>query len=146
MATLKLGAGRDNTPVRQVHEGNTIVISRISLSVSWSVGDVAIVGKLPVGAKVLDVTFLAGTALGAANASKLGTSASAEAFLTSATYTSVHRTTITSSLGSRSEVSLSDDAIPRFQAVVFGSLAGTGLSVGYIGDVILNYTVEDVAT
>lgn len=138
MATVDLSAYTGNQP-EAVQVGDNVAICRISLSVTLSVGDVHRIGKIPHGAIPLDAVFYAGSAL-AANASilKLGTSASNDLFFASATYSfagSVYRTT--RPLGTAQQISLSDDKMPRYEAL---TLVGTaGLSIGFVGDLIVYY-------
>lgn len=126
-----------------VHVGLNVRVCRISLSVSNSVGDIHIIGRLPHGAIPVDAVFIAGAAFTNASTGavfKLGTSASADLFLPSATYSSDLAGTIkrtTRPLGSAQRISLSDNAMPRYENLVF--VAGAGVSVGHVGDLVVYY-------
>lgn len=135
MATLDIGnVARNQAPA--VHAGLNVAISRISLSVSLSAGDVHRIGKLPHGAIPVDAIFYRGSALGANGVLKLGTSASQEMFFGSATYSvTVNRTSV--QLSTSRQISLSDDVMPRFEHLVM--VGSAGISVGYVGDLIVYY-------
>ena len=146
MATLTLSnAGQ----AEAVHVGCNVRVCRISLSVTVSAGDIHIIGRLPHGAIPLDAVFIPGAAIGGLStgpAFKFGTSASQELFFASASY-SVGTTGITGPLrttrplGSAQKISLSDDAMPRYENIVMvGSAGGTGVgSVGHQGDLHIYY-------
>lgn len=134
MATIDIG----NQAVNQadgVHRGVTAAICRVSLSVSLSAGDVHRIGKLPHGAIPVDAIFYTGGAHAAAMVAKFGTSASQELFFASATYSIVTRTV--RALGTAKQISLSDDAMPRFENIVM--VATAGVSVGHVGDLVVYY-------
>lgn len=128
-----------------VHAGENVRVCRISLSVSNSVGDIHIIGRIPHGAIPTDAIFIAGAAftnssLGAVM--KLGTSASADLFFNSDTYSSDAAGTVkrtTRPLGSAQQISLSDDFMPRYENLVF--VAGAGVSIGHVGDLIVRYVM-----
>jgi hypothetical protein len=134
MATVTLSSANLNQP-EAVEKGVNVQINRISLSVSWSSGDVHRIGKLPHGAIPLDAIFFPGTAHGAGFVAKFGTSASQELFFASATYSVSSRTI--RALGTAKQVSLSDDAMPRFEYVTM--VATAVISAGYVGDLITYY-------
>lgn len=135
MATLDVGnVSRNQAPA--IHAGVNTSISRISLSVSLSAGDIHRIGKLPHGAIPLDAIFYRGAGLAAQGVLKLGTSASQELFFASATYSlAVNRTLV--ALGSAQQLSLSDDVMPRYQHLVM--VGGAGISIGHVGDLIVYY-------
>jgi hypothetical protein len=119
------------------------LVARISLSVSWSSGDVYLVGKLPHGAIPLGAVFYAGAASGAALIAKAGTSESASLFLASLTYSNTGMSgaipagNIAKKLGTLQQISLSDDAMPRFANVTFTPTVN--VSVGHVGDLVVSY-------
>lgn len=138
MATVDLGSYTRGVP-EQVLIGENIEICHISLSVSNSVGDIVRVGKIPHGAIPTNAIFITGSAL-AANAGilKMGTSASNDLFFSSATYSfagSVYRTS--RPLGTAQQISLSDDKMPRYEAITF--VATGGVSIGFVGDLLVYY-------
>ena len=139
MGTQTLGSGR--TPAKQVHVGLQAVAKRISLSVSHSSGEILNCIPLPHGAVVTDVVFYPGSALTANSVLRIGTSASAEMYLASATYTTVVARA-TRGLGDRFKISLSDDAAVRYEWLTVSPI--TQQSVGYLGDVIVTYMLDNV--
>jgi hypothetical protein len=74
-----------HTP-EQVHVGTNTLVCKVSLSVSWSSGDVHVIGKLPNLAIPIDWVWYPGAASPAALIAKFGTSASQELFLVSDSY------------------------------------------------------------
>lgn len=137
MATIDTGAYTRNQPLANI--GDNVAIFRVSLSVTLSSGDVHRIGKLPHGAIPVDAIYYPGAAAAAAQVIKFGTSASADMFFASASYSqaaaAIYR--CTRKLGTTMQISLSDDAMPRYEAVTMtGTLA---VSVGHIGDLILFY-------
>jgi hypothetical protein len=104
MANVKVGLGLDRNQSEGIHIGDNVAVCKISLSVSWSSGDVHLIGKLPNGAIPLDAVFFPGGAHAAGFVAKFGTSASQELFFASATYSVATRTsralgTATTSVG-----------------------------------------------
>ena len=136
MANVKVGLGLDSSPVEQLHAGDNAIICKISLSASWSSGDVHLIGKLPHGAIPLDAVFYPGAATPGTAVFKFGTSASQELFFNSATYSQVLSRT-TKPLGTRFQISISDDARVLFDYVAM--VATSGVSVGHVGDLVVNY-------
>lgn len=136
MATVTTSAGNLNQP-EAFEKGINTAICRISLSVSWSSGDVHRVGKLPHGAIPLDAIFYRGAAAAAEAVVKLGISASQEMFFASATFSAGTSKYTTRQLGTNKQLSLSDDAMPRFEYVTM--VATAGVSVGHVGDLVLYY-------
>lgn len=135
MATLYVGNVSRNQ-AQAVHAGVNAAISRISLSVSLSAGDIHLIGKLPHGAIPLDAIFYRGAGLAAQGVLKLGTSASQELFFGSATYSVAGNRTV-NALGTAQQVSLSDDKMPRYEHLVM--VGGAGISIGHVGDLIVFY-------
>lgn len=133
MATLTLGnVGQPEA----VHAGVNARICRISLSVTWSSGDIHIIGRIPHGAIPLDAIFYPGAAVAGTTVAKYGTSASNDLFFASATYSNaVYRNTV--KLGSSVQVSISDDSMPRYEnlTAVFTAAA----SIGHVGDLVIFY-------
>jgi hypothetical protein len=136
MATLTTGAAQGRQP-EAVEKGLNIETCRISLSVSWSSGDVHRVGKLPHGAIPLDAIFYRGATAAAEAVVKFGISASQEMFFASATFSAARSKYASVQLGTNKQISLSDDAMPRFDYVTM--VATAGVSVGHVGDLIIYY-------
>lgn len=139
MATITTNQAQFQQP-EALEKGVMAAVCRISLSVSQSVsaGDIHRVGWLPHGAIPLDAVFLPGTALSGVAVAKFGTSQSQELFFASLTYSqaaAVYR--CIRPLGSRFPISLSDDAMPRKEPITM--VATAGVSVGYVGDLIVYY-------
>lgn len=129
-----------------IEKGVIAAVCRISLSVSqsWSSGDVHRVGWLPHSAIPLDAIFLPGSALSGVAVAKFGTSQSQELFFASLTYSqaaAIYR--CIRPLGSRFPISISDDAMPRKEPIVM--VATAGVSVGYVGDLIIYYRMPGQA-
>lgn len=140
MANVIVESG--NLPAKREHAGETVLVAKISLSASWSSGDVHRIGKIPHGAIITDAVFYPGAALPGTAVLKMGTSASQELFFASATYSVMARTT--RNLGYlRGAISLSDDAQPRYDWVV--AVATAGVSVGHVGDLIVRYVSNPTA-
>lgn len=137
MGTITIAAAQGGQP-EAVEKGINIALCKISLSVSWSSGDVHRVGKLPHGAIPLDAVFYPGAALSGVAVAKFGTSASQVQFFASLTYSQVAAVyrTITK-LGTTTQISLSDDAMPRFEHITM--VATAGVSIGHVGDLIVYY-------
>ncbi len=138
MATVTLGNAASNNP-ETVENGSNPVICHVSLSVTLSVGDVHRIGKIPHGAIPLDCVWYPGSAFAATGIAKFGTSASQEFFLASDSYaesgTALYRNI--RQLGTAKQISLSDDAMPRFDWI---TMVGTaGISVGFVGDLVIWY-------
>lgn len=115
-------------------------IFRISLSVSVSIGDVHRIGKIPHGAIPIDAVFIPGSALAANGCiAKFGTSASNDLFFTSASLSVAGGPVrCKNPLGTAQQISLSDDRMPRYDAVTMVN-TGTAMSVGFMGDLIVFY-------
>jgi hypothetical protein len=129
-----------------VHVGVNAKICRVSLSVTVSAGDIHIIGRIPHGAIPLDAIFYMGAAVGGISTGpsfKFGTSASQELFFASASYSvaSSALNRCTRLLGTARQISLSDDAMPRYENIVMVSNAGgAGVgSVGHQGDLVVFY-------
>lgn len=138
MATVKVGLGADGA---QPESNITIneAICKISLSLTLSVGDIHLIGKLPNGAIPLDAVFYPGVGAAAGLVAKFGTSASQELFFASATYSQaaapIYR--LNRKLGTAMQISISDDARVLFDYV---TMVGTaGVSIGHVGDLIVYY-------
>jgi len=139
MGTITTNQALNQQP-EAIEKGIMAAVCRISLSVSQSlsVGDIHRVGWLPHGAVPLDAVFYPGAALSGVAVAKFGTSASQEQFFASLTYSQtpgIYRTI--RAQGSRAQVSISDDAMPRKEPIVM--VATAGVSVGYVGDLIVFY-------
>lgn len=125
-----------------VHIGVNAKICRISLSVTNSVGDIHIIGRIPHGAIPLESIFYPATAIGQ-TLTKFGTSASNDLFFASDTYSvgEVYRNTRL--LGSPKQISISDDAMPRYENITF--VATEGATVGHLGDLVVFYKMPGQA-
>lgn len=138
MATITLG-NADRNQAEAVINGDNVALCKVSLSVSLSAGDVHRIGKLPHGAIPLDAIWYPGAAFAATGIAKFGTSASQELFFASDSYaesgTLNYRTA--GRLGTARQISLSDDAMPRFEHIVMVGTAG--ISIGHVGDLIVFY-------
>jgi hypothetical protein len=135
MANVKVGLGADSAQPEAVENGANIAVCKISLSASWSSGDVHLIGKLPNGAIPVDAVFYPGAAHGAGFVAKFGTSASQELFFASATYSIVSRTS--RALGSAKQISISDDARVLYDYITMVATAVS--SVGHVGDLVVTY-------
>src|SRR5690242_12514954 len=111
MATVKVGPGQNGFEAEQVHVGTVALVCKVSLSASWSSGDVHVIGRIPNGAIPLDWVWYPGAASPAAFIAKFGTSASQELFLVSDSYAETQ--TLYRNIkraGPDIAISLSDDA------------------------------------
>lgn len=138
MSTITLGLV-DKAQPEAVHVGVNAALCRVSLSASWSSTDVHRIGKLPQGAIPIEAIWYPGSAFAATGIAKFGTSASAELFLVSDSYaesgTTVYRSI--AQMGSSRQISLSDDAMPRFEYITMTATAG--VSVGFVGELVVYY-------
>jgi hypothetical protein len=140
MANVNVGNYAGNQ-AESVHAGINAAICHISLSASWSSGDVHRIGKLPNGAIPLDSVFYPGAASPVGLVAKFGTSASQEAFFASATYSVMARTS--RRLAVAAQISLSDDAVVQYEPVVM--VATAGCSIGHVGDLVVFYKMPGQA-
>lgn len=137
MANVKVGLGLDGANPEQVHAGINAAICHISLSVSWSSGDVHLIGKLPHGAIPIGAVFYPGAATGGTTVAKLGTSASQEAFIASGSFSTAPAPTYsTRRLGVPAQISVSYTDV-LFENIVM--VATAGVSVGHVGDLVVQY-------
>lgn len=141
MATIELRVG--SQPQATAAGGVDTLIMRVSLSVSFSAGDTYRIGKIPHGAIPLGAVWYSGAASGAALVAKAGTSASLSLFLGSLTYSNTGISgsnpagNIVKKLGTQAQISLSDEAMPRFEYVRFTPTAN--VSIGHVGDLVVSY-------
>ena len=138
MATVKVGLGKDGAQPETVHVGSNVQVCKISLSASWSSGDIHVIGKLPNTAIPLDAVFYPGPASGTGLVAKFGTSASQELFFGSASFSlapAASRTT--RRLGYVQQISISDDARVLYENITM--VATGGVSVGHVGDLVVYY-------
>jgi hypothetical protein len=138
MATVNLRAGfQAELPV----VGSVDAIYKVSLSASWSSGDVHIIGKIPVGAIPVEAVWYPGAAFAATGIAKFGTSASQELFFASDSYAesgiTVYRNT--KALGTAALISISDEHVVRYDNVV--GVFTAGVSIGHVGDLVVRYRV-----
>ena len=140
MATVNLRPGQ--VAESPAASGSIDAIYKISLSVSLSVGDIHLIGKIPHGAIPVGAVFYPGLALAGTAVAKFGTSASQELFFASATYSQAVATS-TRKLGVQMQISVSDESVVRYDNV---TMVGTaGISVGYVGDLIVRYRMPGQA-
>lgn len=138
MATVRVGLGHTSAQPKQLHVGLNAAVCKVSLSVSWSSGDVHVIGKLPNGAIPLDWVWYPGAASPAAFIAKFGTSASQELFLASDSYAETQ--TLYRNIkraGTDIAISISDDARVLYENIVMVATAGT--SVGHVGNLVVFY-------
>lgn len=138
MANVKVGLGLDSSPAEFNENGVIAAICKISLSASWSSGDVHLIGKLPNGAIPLDWVWYPGAASPTAMIAKFGTSASQELFLISDSYAETQ--TLYRNIkraGPDIQISLSDDARVMFENIVM--VATAGVSIGNVGTLVVLY-------
>lgn len=136
MANVDISKGGARYLPKGLHSGVNRVIARISLSATTSAGDVIRFAKLPHGAQITDVVMLNGSAF-VAGILKVGTSASNDAFFSSATFSTLTR----KHLGSAFKISLSDGAIQRYDYATL--IPAAALTVGYQMDVVIDYVFDD---
>lgn len=136
MATYNLVS---NIQPEGVHAGLNALICRMSLSISNTpaAGDLFIIGKVPQGAIPIDAVFYPGAAHAAAQVFKMGTSASPELFFASASYSIALYRTTRPNLVTRQHISISDDAMPRYENLIV-TPTSVG-SVGHWGDFVVFY-------
>lgn len=140
MATVKVGLGADNAQPETVHVGINVLVCKVSLSASWSSGDVHVIGKIPNRAIPIDAVWYPGAATGATLVAKFGTSASQELFFASDSYGTNESTGLFRSirqLGWARQVSISDDARVNYDNITGVFTANT--SVGHVGDLVVFY-------
>jgi hypothetical protein len=138
MATVKVGLGLDGNQPEQLHAGDNALICKVSLSASWSSGDVHVIGKIPNGAIPLDWVWYPGAASPAALIAKFGTSASQELFFASDSYAETQ--TLYRNIkraGPDIAISLSDDARVLYENIVM--VATAGISIGNVGSLVVFY-------
>lgn len=127
-----MGRALNSQPVGRL--GTNTAVFHISASLSVSVGDTYVIGKLPNGAILAEAVFYPQGQVEA----KFGTSASLSLFFASATYVAGPYWNA-KNLGPSVQISLSDDAALRYENVVM--VPSLGLSLGYIGDLIVTYVM-----
>lgn len=137
MATVDISKGKATVTPKVLEKGVNRLISRISISATTSVGDVIRFAKLPHGAQVTGVVFFPGTAYVNNSIFKVGYSASQDAFFASDTYSAAQRV----ELGSSVKISLSDEAIQRYEYATLVTAAA--LTVGYAMDITIDYVFDD---
>lgn len=139
MANVQVGLGLAGNQPEQVHIGLNVLVCKVSLSASWSSGDVHLIGKLPNQAIPIDAVFYPGAAFAATGIAKFGTSASQELFFASDSYaesgTLLYRQA--RQLGTARQVSISDDAVALWDYVTM--VATAGVSIGHVGDLVVFY-------
>lgn len=140
MATVTLGNADGNQP-EAVHIGVNVAICRVSLSATVSLDSTWRIGKLPHGAIPLDAIFYPGAAAPAGFVTRFGTSASTELFFASDSWAEAAGTNYRTArqLGTARQISLSDDAMPRFEYITMGGGVAIAITVGHMGDLIVYY-------
>ena len=135
MANVQLG-NYINQP-EAVHAGVNAAICHISLSASWSSGDIHFIGKLPHGAIPIAAVFYPGAASGTTAVAKFGTSASQELFLASGSFSLAPAPAYCNRrLGVPAQISVSYTDV-MFENIVM--VATAGVSVGHVGDLVVQY-------
>ena len=124
-------------PPKRSEVGETVVLAKISLSASWSSGDVHRIGKIPHGAIITDALFSPGAASPVGFVAKFGTSLTQDLLLFSATYSVMTR--MTRNIGYRIQPlsSISDDVGIRYDYLTM--VATVGCSIGHVGDLVVRY-------
>jgi hypothetical protein len=138
MANVKTGLGLDSSQPEFNENGVIAAVCKVSLSASWSSGDVNFIGKLPNGAIPLDWVWYPGAASPAAFIAKFGTSASQELFLASDSYAETQ--TLYRNIkraGPDIQISISDDARVMYENIVM--VATAGISIGNVGSLVVFY-------
>jgi hypothetical protein len=138
MANVKVGLGLDSAQPEFNETGVVAAVCKVSLSASWSSGDVHYIGKLPNGAIPLDWVWYPGAASPAALIAKFGTSASQELFLASDSYAETQ--TLYRNIrraGPDIQISISDDARVMYENIVM--VATAGISIGNVGTLVVFY-------
>jgi hypothetical protein len=146
MATNRT-AGYLNSQAKAVESGVNGLLCRVSLSATFSAGDVYFIGKLPHRAKLVRAVWIPGPAASGVGVFKVGlngNSLSEDAIFGSATYSAA---IVTGSRGNcfgnaNGNLSLSDERLVRFIDVTFTPSAG--VTVGAVGDVFLEYVLDDI--
>lgn len=148
MATIKTSEHADQP--KAVHVGVNRAIMRVSLSATFSAGDIFYVGRIPHLAVVTDVVWIPGAAAAAAGVFHVGVngnSLSAEALMASASYSlAVYPSSAPLAvLGNRGRAqwSLSDERAVRYSDIAF--TPEIAVSVGHIGDLVIDYVLDDPA-
>ncbi len=140
MATVTLSLV-DKAQAEAVEKGLNIAICRVSLSATASLDSVWRIGKLPHGAIPLDAVWYPGAAAATGFVTRFGTSASTEMFFASDSWAETalvpYRTV--RQQGTPRQVSLSDDAQPRFEYITMGGGVAIGITAGYYGDLVVYY-------
>lgn len=140
MATVTLSSADKNQP-EAVENGLNIALCKVSLSATASLDSVWRIGKLPHGAIPLDAVWYPATAAPTGFVTRFGTSASTEMFFASDSWAETalvpYRTA--KQLGTQRQISLSDDAMPRFEYITMGGGVAIAVSVGHLGDLVVYY-------
>lgn len=146
MATNKT-SGYLGAQAKRLETGVNALIARVSLSATYSAGDIYYIGRIPHAAKLIDAVWLPGPAVAGGSVFKVGlngNSLSEDAILASATYSAVvtrgGRLSCFGNAGA-GNLSLSDERLVRYADVTFTPSAG--ISVGHVGDVLLKYVLDD---
>lgn len=118
-----------------VHAGVNAGVFTLSLSAASSAGDTIVFGRLPHGAVILDATCTGLSGYNGTHAPQIGLSATASLLFASVTYSTLIRTVKTGHLGY--QVSLSDDAMPRYANVI--ATCSTAITAGSILRLVVLY-------
>jgi hypothetical protein len=146
MATVTLSNADKNQP-EAVHDGLNTAICRVSLSATASLDSVWRIGKLPHGAIPVDAVWYPGAAASTGFVTRFGTSASTEMFFASDSWaeTALVPSRTIRQLGTPRQVSLSDDAMPRFEYITMGGGVAIAITAGYYGELIVFYKMPTQA-
>jgi len=142
MATVTLSSA-DKNQAEAVHVGTNCGVYRVSLSATASLDSVWRIGKLPHGAIPLEAIWYPGAAAPATFVTRFGTSASTELFFASDSWAEAAGTNYRTArqLGTARQVSLSDEAMPRFEYVTMGGGVAIDVSIGHMGDLVVFYKI-----
>lgn len=140
MATVTLSNADKNQP-EAVENGINIALCHVSLSATASLDSVWRIGKIPHGAIPLDAVWYPGAAAPTGFVTRFGTSASTEMFFASDSWAETalvpYRTV--RQQGTARQLSLSDDAMPRFDYITMGGGVSIAVTVGFMGDLVIYY-------
>lgn len=140
MATITLENANRNQ-AEAVEKGLNVAVCRVSLSATASLDSTWRIGKLPHGAVPVDAIFYPGAAAPAGFVTRFGVSSSTEMFFASDSWAEAAGTNYRTArqLGTAMRISLSDDAMPRFEYITMGGGVGIAITVGHMGDLIVYY-------
>lgn len=119
------------------YHGENAVWSSYSSTATLSSGDVVVACRLPAFCKVTDVVLIPGAAAGGSGVFQVGTSASAEQFLTSATMSANLAVVASKASALGYQFSASDAATIRYEEVIV--TPRSGVTAGRWFDILVRY-------